>query len=72
MEDGILRLNALLKDKAEEEFLHCCGSRRRAQRMVQLRPFRDLTDLQDKAGVTWRELWPTDWLEGFRIHPSIG
>jgi len=60
------RLNSLSPDSAEMEFLKCCGSKNWAQRMVDQRPFIDVSELLNKADESWRSLSAQDWLEAFR------
>ena len=66
------RLNSLSPDEAETEFLKCCGSKNWARRMVNQRPFIDVSELLSKADDSWRSLGAQDWLEAFRSHPKIG
>ena len=66
------QLNSLPPNRAEEELLHCCGSREWALRMVKERPFADLPELISRAKSIWFSLQPRDWLEAFLSHPKIG
>jgi len=66
------RLNSLSPDDAEIEFLKCCGSKNWARRMVDQRPFIDVSELLSKADDGWRSLGAQDWVEAFRSHPKIG
>ena len=66
------RLNSLSPPEASSEFLKCCGSKNWAQRMVDQRPFIDVSELLSKADDIWRSLAAQDWLEAFRSHPKIG
>jgi OHCU decarboxylase len=59
-------------DRAEKEFLKCCGSKNWAQQMVAARPFKSLGELTTSADRVWWALDPHDWLEAFRGHPKIG
>jgi OHCU decarboxylase len=65
-------LNSLLPDKAEREFLKCCGSTRWARAMTDARPFADVDGLFEEADSIWWSLSEEDWLEAFRAHPKIG
>jgi OHCU decarboxylase len=65
-------LNSLSPERAEAEFLKCCGSGRWARLMVEQRPFSDLPEMIDKAHDVWWSLANEDWLEAFRSHPKIG
>jgi len=66
------RLNSLSADKAMDELLQCCGSRRWAGQMEDERPFSDPEELREKATEIWWSLDSRDWLEAFRSHPKIG
>ena len=66
------RMNSLSPDEAETEFLKCCGSKNWARRMVEQRPFIDVSELLSKADDSWRSVGEQDWLEAFRSHPKIG
>lgn len=65
-------LNHLSPQKAEAEFLKCCGSGEWAKRMSDARPFSNADELSSKADETWWNLDEEDWLEAFRAHPKIG
>ncbi len=70
--DGLPSLNALPAEAAVERLRRCCGSRRWAQAMADLRPFADAEDLFAVAKRVWEGLAPADWLEAFAAHPRIG
>ncbi|HEY3102936.1 MAG TPA: 2-oxo-4-hydroxy-4-carboxy-5-ureidoimidazoline decarboxylase [Pyrinomonadaceae bacterium] len=72
MDQSFERLNQLSADRAEAEFLKCCGSTRWAKGMTEARPFEDLKSLLSKADEIWWSLGEDDWLEAFRAHPKIG
>ncbi len=65
-------VNAWTKEKAYEELLRCCGSRRWAERMTAERPFANDSDLFTSAAQIWFALEPAHWLEAFEAHPRIG
>lgn len=66
------RINALRAADAVDAFLRCCGARRWAMRMTELRPFGSQAELLAAADAAWPELNRDDWLEAFRHHPRIG
>ena len=70
--NALERLNSLAPPEALLEFLKCCGSKNWAQRMVDQRPFIDVSELLSEADEIWRSLVAADWLEAFRSHPKIG
>lgn len=49
-----------------------CGSTRWVSAMLEARPFRDRTRLQERAAAIWMALEPSDWLEAFVAHPRLG
>ena len=59
-------------NKAEEEFLKCCGSPEWTRRVTAERPFASLDELISKSERIWWSLEAHDWLEAFRSHPKIG
>lgn len=71
-EAGIARLNAASREEAERLLLGCCGSTNWARGMVERRPFRGISELQETADQVWWELGREDWLEAFSRHPKIG
>jgi OHCU decarboxylase len=66
------QLNQLPIDRAEAEFLKCCGSTRWAREMAAARPFVDADALLDKADALWHSLNPQERLDAFHAHPKIG
>jgi OHCU decarboxylase len=70
--NGVDWLNSLAPDRAEAEFLKCCGSKNWAVSMTARRPYANPSELLSQADETWRSLTPADWLEAFRSHPKIG
>jgi allantoinase len=69
---GLDRLNTLHPDQARAELLRCCGSRRWAERLANLRPFASEEALFKTADEVWRGLDRADRLEAFAAHPRIG
>jgi 2-oxo-4-hydroxy-4-carboxy-5-ureidoimidazoline decarboxylase len=65
-------VNSWPADKAKEEFLRCCGSRRWAERVTAERPFASDSDLFTSASQIWFALEPAHWMEAFAAHPRIG
>lgn len=66
------RLNRLDRDKAITALLRNCGARRWAGRMADLRPFRDVAQIQDASERTWWEMHVADWMEAFGAHSRLG
>jgi allantoicase len=66
------RLNEASRDDASAELLKCCGSRRWAARLADLRPFASHLDLLSAADQVFSKLDDGDWLEAFAAHPRIG
>jgi allantoicase len=69
---GIARLDALAPSEARAELLACCGSSTWAKRMVEARPFGDLSGVREAAVRAAEGLSERDWLEAFAAHPRIG
>jgi OHCU decarboxylase len=76
MVDGVAKdlnwLNQLAEDDAVRELLQCCGSKRWASQLTQLRPFLSLEQLLENSERIWWTLSAQDWLEAFSAHPKIG
>lgn len=68
----LAQLNALPTEKAVDEFMRCCGSKRWAFEMAKLRPFHNLESLCIEGERIWKSLSNEDWLEAFSHHPRIG
>jgi len=66
------QLNQAPNEKAEADFLNCCGSQNWARKMSETRPFPNIAGLLNQAGQTWQNLNAQDWLEAFAAHPKIG
>jgi OHCU decarboxylase len=64
--------NDLPDDRAVDELLAVCHSRRWAARVAARRPYPDLAALQRTADEVWTALEPGDWLEALAAHPRIG
>ncbi|MFH8785859.1 2-oxo-4-hydroxy-4-carboxy-5-ureidoimidazoline decarboxylase [Streptomyces roseoverticillatus] len=60
---GLDRLNSAAPGAAEAALLACCGSRRWARRLADLRPYPDLRTLLSTAEHAARELTPADLAE---------
>ena len=65
-------LNSLPHEDAVKALLQCCGSKRWAEQMAEMRPYASLEALIASANNTWWSLQKDDWLEAFRSHPKIG
>jgi OHCU decarboxylase len=70
--DALARWNRLPVDDAMQAILPCCGSKAWGQGMVARRPLADAAALLAASNETWRNLMPSDWMEGFHSHPRIG
>ncbi|HEX4962653.1 MAG TPA: 2-oxo-4-hydroxy-4-carboxy-5-ureidoimidazoline decarboxylase [Thermoanaerobaculia bacterium] len=64
--------NALPLEEAAASLLPCCGSPTWARRVAESRPFRRLTEIQEKSDRIWQSLGGDDWREAFAAHPRIG
>jgi len=69
---ALQQLNALAPERAEAEFLKCCGCRNWTRALTDARPFADPDALFRAADDLWWALSEEDWLEAFRAHPKIG
>ncbi|HTV60065.1 MAG TPA: allantoicase [Verrucomicrobiae bacterium] len=69
---GLDLLNHLSRAKALEALFDCCGSKKWAARMADLRPFAAAPQLLESADSVWASLGRGDWLAAFRHHPPIG
>jgi 2-oxo-4-hydroxy-4-carboxy-5-ureidoimidazoline decarboxylase len=65
-------LNSLDAAAARDELLRCCGSKRWASELVQVRPFADIQSLLSASDRIWSRTEKVDWLEAFKHHPRIG
>ncbi|CAN5432772.1 2-oxo-4-hydroxy-4-carboxy-5-ureidoimidazoline decarboxylase [soil metagenome] len=72
MSEKLEELNNAAKETAETALLSCCGSRRWANKMAEVRPFADVSVLLEQAEEIWQNLDAQDWLEAFAAHPKIG
>lgn len=70
--DGLLKLNELPAQAAENELLRCCGCRRWARDLAARRPFLDKNQLFAAADSIWAGLKRPEWREAFARHPKIG
>jgi 2-oxo-4-hydroxy-4-carboxy-5-ureidoimidazoline decarboxylase len=57
---------------ALEAMLACCGSKRWAAVLVNLRPIGSVLRLNEAADRVWSTMQEADWLEAFACHPRIG
>jgi len=57
---------------ALEAMLACCGAKRWAAAMVNLRPVGTVRELSEAADRFWGTMQEADWLEAFACHPRIG
>jgi 2-oxo-4-hydroxy-4-carboxy-5-ureidoimidazoline decarboxylase len=60
------------EEAALEPMLACCGARRWAKAMVELRPYSSIEALSLTADQVWSAMEEEDWLEAFAGHPRIG
>ncbi|RME02481.1 MAG: 2-oxo-4-hydroxy-4-carboxy-5-ureidoimidazoline decarboxylase [Planctomycetota bacterium] len=65
-------INALSKQKCEENLKQCCASSRWVEEMVKRRPYDSPAELYRLAKAIWWSLSPSDWKEAFAAHPEIG
>jgi OHCU decarboxylase len=70
--NGLDRLNALPAAEAEALLLACCGAKRWAAAMAEVRPFPSEPALQWAAQQVFHAFSLEDWLEAFAAHPRIG
>jgi OHCU decarboxylase len=70
--DAIDEINSIPSERAEAEFLKCCGAKRWASKMSAARPFENLEHMVATADRIWWSLEPDDWQEAFHSHPKIG
>ena len=64
--------NDLSEPAAAALLLQSCGASRWVQKMVEGRPYADLTALRNAAQTTWEAMERQDILEAFDHHPRIG
>lgn len=69
---NLAKLNQMAFDKAEQEFMKCCGSKVWAEKMAMLRPYADENALFSAAEKNWMACTSVDWYEAFAQHPRIG
>lgn len=68
----ITEFNTLTKDAASRALELCCVSQRWIAGVLEERPFKDLSSLQQTANSVWNTLGRDDYLEAFEGHPKIG
>lgn len=64
--------NTLDSATARKALFDCCGSGAWADAVVNRRPYRNLSALQNAAEEVWQSLTPSAWIEAFAGHPRIG
>jgi 2-oxo-4-hydroxy-4-carboxy-5-ureidoimidazoline decarboxylase len=64
--------NASSAASALAAMIACCGARRWADAMVELRPIASSAELTEAANRIWSTMEESDWLEAFACHPRIG
>jgi 2-oxo-4-hydroxy-4-carboxy-5-ureidoimidazoline decarboxylase len=64
--------NEAPSDTALDAMLACCGARKWAKAMVELRPIGSIADLSAAADQVWSTMEETDWMDAFACHPRIG
>ncbi|MGD0891789.1 MAG: 2-oxo-4-hydroxy-4-carboxy-5-ureidoimidazoline decarboxylase [Terracidiphilus sp.] len=64
--------NAADAATAFAEMIACCGSRRWAAAMVEMRPMDNVAELSAAADRIWSTMEEADWMETFACHPRIG
>lgn len=69
---GLEGFHLLRRGQAIKVMLDCCGSKKWAEQMADLRPFADSSQLLEAAEKVWSELESRNWREAFRHHPPIG
>ncbi len=69
---GLIELNRLAPEQAQQRLHACFASRRWARRVADGRPYADVAALLDSAEQAWSELAPADWVESLAGHPRIG
>ena len=72
MNPRLAEWNGLDERQAMEAMLACCGAKRWAAAMVELRPFASLARLSEEADRLWDAMEESDWMEAFACHPRIG
>ena len=66
------RWNEMDRNSALEAVTDCCGARRWAAAIVDLRPIDGEAELYEAADRLWSIMTESDWLEAFLSHPRIG
>jgi len=64
--------NNLDKEEAKTALRNCCATTAWVDCMVNLRPYRYLSEVFQYADVFWDKTNKYDWLEAFEGHPKIG
>jgi 2-oxo-4-hydroxy-4-carboxy-5-ureidoimidazoline decarboxylase len=66
------RLNAMTNAESDAALLRCCGSRRWANEMTDMRPFESMEELIEEGVALWWFLDRDDQMEALAAHPRIG
>jgi allantoicase len=69
---GVELFNHLTPAQARTALLDCCGSKKWAERMLELRPFASADQAFEAAERVWTELDRKDRQEAFRQYPAFG
>jgi 2-oxo-4-hydroxy-4-carboxy-5-ureidoimidazoline decarboxylase len=69
---NIEKINCLDKDQATHLFMQCCTSSRWIEKMVDGRPYNNLSTLREHADQAWDQMAEQDYLQAFEGHPKIG
>ena len=72
MDNRIEQVNSWNANRAEAEFLKCCGAQAWARAMAERRPFKDAESMFEDADNVFELLSDEDWMTAFRAHPKIG
>lgn len=72
MNSTLASWNASSAASALAAMIACCGARRWAAAMVELRPIASSAELTEAADRIWSTMEEADWLEAFACHPRIG
>ena len=65
-------INKMAPSVFQEKISKCCGATAWVNKMLIARPFKNSSDLFEKAETAWFACKKKDWLEAFTHHPRIG
>ena len=71
-DDGLAGYNRLPRRAAIKSLLDCCGCKKWADQLAELRPFATRSELCKASDKIWNALSQDHWVEAFRHHPPIG